>query len=219
MKKIIYSALCLLATCAFFASCSDEVGDNSSEKMSATPAADIEGTYSGKWTASVKWVTDDPQAAVNSRTLFNGDLTGSVILKATEAYIANMTSIGQDVQGVDSLGNPATISILTGDANTLALQAKVNVMEQSGPIYTLTNQVANSVDSIGMITSGGIQGKIKDGELTTSFAKQVVKKGVATKMEVLNAAFGLCNTTSQKRYVVIIPTTVTTYNYTFTGKK
>lgn len=148
MKKIIYFALGLALMAGFTTSCSDDDDDNA--VVSATPSADIAGTYSGTWT-----MTQSGKDAVEAE--------GTLDLTATDTYVAGITV-------------PANTAInlkeaMTSVANVTAAQGSGNVF------YRLMNEksYAKFTTASGTTYSAvyGISGKVIDGVLTLDFTISV----------------------------------------------
>lgn len=231
MKKIIYSGFCLFASLALFTACSEDDGGNGSFLTSSTPALDVAGIYNGTWTVSAVWVTDELGVEPNKRVLIGtekGDdvegvpMDGEVVMRTVEGnnYASDLSVIGKEsVQGIDKEGNPETYEPLEGDETTEALKTKVNIFQTSNGVYNLVNKVANSDETASLTNTAGVNGTIKDGTLTLNFAQQEKLSKIAYIADVVNAAYGLCNTTSEQRKVFGTSTEVTTYSYSFSGKE
>ena len=195
MKKILYSVFCLLSATAMFTSCSDEIGENGSVSMSGTPALDVAGIYNGQLNAKVDWVTDNALTEPKNRTLVNSQVDGKVVMGTVDGnnYVSALTVIGQDgVAGIAPDGSEA--------------------------VYNLVNKVGNTDPSMGLLTTGGVNGSVEDGVLTLGFTQQEKISKTARIDNVVNAAYGLCSQ-DENRGVFGTSTEITTYTYKFTGNK
>ena len=221
MKKILYSVFCLLSATAMFTSCSDEIGENGSVSMSGTPALDVAGIYNGQLNAKVDWVTDNALTEPKNRTLVNSQVDGKVVMGTVDGnnYVSALTVIGQDgVAGIAPDGSEAVYNLLGGDETTESLKSKVNIFQTSNGVYNLVNKVGNTDPSMGLLTTGGVNGSVEDGVLTLGFTQQEKISKTARIDNVVNAAYGLCSQ-DENSGVFGTSTVLPTYTYKFTGNK
>lgn len=221
MKKILYSVFCLLSVATAFTSCSEEIGENGSFSISSNPALDVAGTYNGQLSASIDWVTDNALTNPKTRTLVDTQIDGKVVMGTVDGnnYVSTLSVIGQDgVEGIAPDGSNAFYNLLGGDETTESLKSKVNNFQTSNGVYNLVNKVANTDPSLGLLTTGGVNGTVEDGVLTLSFAQQEKTSKTARIDNVVNAAYGLCSQ-EESRGVFGTSTEITTYTYKFIGNK
>lgn len=128
MKNIFYIALMMLSSVAMVTSCGD---DDDGSPVSANPAAEMAGTYTGTWTV----VADSPTGETS--TTYDGTL----VLTQTSRFAMTLTT------SIPSLAAEASKS------------APVNVVATtSGYYFSCTSDDYTNVNPYGKNISGRIEG-------------------------------------------------------------
>lgn len=127
MKKFLYTALMLLSSVAMVTSCDD---DDNSASLSQTPAADVQGTYSGQLVIS--YTDPETQEPVEK------SVDATVELSETEnnAYAVNVSLTSES----DSRSGVANISTMSGS-------------------YPFCNKGADAANTFGFF-AGEVTGKV-----------------------------------------------------------
>jgi len=152
MKKFLYTALMLLSSVALMTSCGD---DDDSAVLSQTPAADVQGTYTGQLVISYTDPTTQ-EPVVNT-------VDATIILSETEnnAYAINV-SLSSESDSRDGVANISTMSgsypfcnKSTAEANTFGV---------------FTGNVTGEVCTINYEAESTIKVKGRPRKVTTTYA-------------------------------------------------